>query len=427
MWEIVKVENGITYRVHTGTNARSIKYEQSERDSPEVIAAKAWMDAGTLDPNTNRWTYPGDSSSSGSSPNKPSGSGGSSINYGNDGSMLSYPSLLNARNEQYDWTMGKFPNVIGEATDTALNSAKSIDAYLKNRFYGDLENVLPEWRSDIIDRQKTQLDTVTDLTASQLKGEIPADVQAEIMRVRAELGQSKGLFGDVASMATARDLGRTSYDIMQHGISNAVNAVTPLTKSLLDSTRLLMPPTSDVQSLVDRNSSLLAGKSLPSTSEAMSANYNVQKANADMAWAQELSDIMIAQQEKAWEIEASEAEKDRHNNTVNSMIQGLSNIFGGLFGGGKTSTSPSISSGGTTSTSPSTPSGGGSVSTPNYYDPPTTFSPTYEPTGSSSYQAPLYQSPSDTAEAADPWNDEIDFIVGEDPSYNDLNYNDYNY
>jgi len=61
---------------------------------------------------------------------------------------------------------------------------------------------------------------MSEANASMLKGEIPADVSASVRRAASESSIMGGTFGSSARALSARDLGRTSFDIKQTGIAN---------------------------------------------------------------------------------------------------------------------------------------------------------------------------------------------------------------
>lgn len=64
------------------------------------------------------------------------------------------------------------------------------------------------------------IDRISAANASLLKGEIPADVASAVRRAASESSIAGGIFGSSARNLSARDLGKTSVDIKQQGISN---------------------------------------------------------------------------------------------------------------------------------------------------------------------------------------------------------------
>lgn len=80
---------------------------------------------------------------------------------------------------------------------------------------------------DALSGMKESASKLGGLADSYLKGEIPADVQAQVRRITSEKGLASGLGrGQAGQALTARDLGLTSLDIVNQGIqtTNAANA-----------------------------------------------------------------------------------------------------------------------------------------------------------------------------------------------------------
>lgn len=64
------------------------------------------------------------------------------------------------------------------------------------------------------------VDQLAAANASLLRGEIPADVSAAVRRAASETSIRGGVFGSSAQALSARDLGLTSLDIQQRGMTN---------------------------------------------------------------------------------------------------------------------------------------------------------------------------------------------------------------
>lgn len=67
------------------------------------------------------------------------------------------------------------------------------------------------------------IDSMNAANASLLKGEIPADVAAQLREQVSQSSIAGGLFGGGARSLTARDLGQTSLGIQQQGLANQAN------------------------------------------------------------------------------------------------------------------------------------------------------------------------------------------------------------
>ena len=64
------------------------------------------------------------------------------------------------------------------------------------------------------------IERLSKANEAALKGEIPADVAAATRRAASEGAVVGGIFGSSARNLSARDLGRTSFDVKQQGIKN---------------------------------------------------------------------------------------------------------------------------------------------------------------------------------------------------------------
>lgn len=71
----------------------------------------------------------------------------------------------------------------------------------------------------------SSIEKLSAANASMLKGEIPADLSAAVRRAASETSIKGGVFGSASRAMSARDLGRTSYDVKQQGIANEQNLV----------------------------------------------------------------------------------------------------------------------------------------------------------------------------------------------------------
>lgn len=105
-------------------------------------------------------------------------------------------------------------------SDLALGPAdvSSVEGYQTIPF-ADAGKPAPEVASKLADLEGS-ISRLSEANASMLKGEIPADVSAAVRRAASESAISGGIFGGAARGLSARDLGKTSYDIKQQGIQN---------------------------------------------------------------------------------------------------------------------------------------------------------------------------------------------------------------
>jgi len=73
---------------------------------------------------------------------------------------------------------------------------------------------------DALSKMEDSINRMSEANASLLKGEIPADVSSAVRRAAAESSMAGGVFGSSARNLSARDLGKTSFDIQQTGFAN---------------------------------------------------------------------------------------------------------------------------------------------------------------------------------------------------------------
>lgn len=147
--------------------------------------------------------------------------------------------------------LDRFPRV-SEITHTEVGAAADfINEYMDEAFTGALDDLVPGWKERIVGEAAGAHDNVTALTEafrtkvlpeamdaadrigtqmigiveSQLRGEIPDDVAAQLRRHAAEVANQIGVRGQAAQYLTARDLGRASLDLQQLGFQNAPAAI----------------------------------------------------------------------------------------------------------------------------------------------------------------------------------------------------------
>lgn len=153
--------------------------------------------------------------------------------------------------EGIEASLDRFPRV-SEITHTEVGAAADfINEYMNEAFTGALDELVPGWKERIVGAAAGAHDNVTALTEafrtrvlpeamdaadrmgtqmigiveSQLRGEIPEDVAAQLRRHAAEVSQQIGVRGQAAQYLTARDLGRASLDLQQLGLQNAPAAI----------------------------------------------------------------------------------------------------------------------------------------------------------------------------------------------------------
>jgi hypothetical protein len=145
----------------------------------------------------------------------------------------------------------RFPEINELAQNSSTEAAGKLNEFMRGEFETALDSLYPEWRTDLIGAGATaQADSIAltdrfrekvlpkamqaadDLSfqmlgqvSSMLSGELPDDVAAQLKRQAAEVSQQIGVRGQAAQYLTARDLGRTSLDLIQAGMQAAPGAL----------------------------------------------------------------------------------------------------------------------------------------------------------------------------------------------------------
>lgn len=246
---------------------------------------------------------------------------------------VDYNAIADAAIRMADRNLANFPKTSDIALQAGMKAGATMDSAMAERFYSNLESVLPDWRESIIGTSKEMLASAKAITNDLLAGNIPTDVKDAIMRARAEMGLSQGLFGQAASSATARDLGRTSLDLMGQGMDYAVNAVSPLVQRLLSTSMSLTPPVSDLPGLYGANLSAIMPGSMVSPTGAMQAGTQIGIANAEASWAAQLSKLNTS-----LDLYQTNMQREMNNDAINaqmwSSIIGAGSRFGAALIGG---------------------------------------------------------------------------------------------
>jgi len=172
--------------------------------------------------------------------------------------------VVGAARDIGDYNFERFPDIVERAGETAFDLAGQINEFVREQFEGAWDTLYPEWREDMVGAAgRAQADSVAITerfrstvmpklldaademgmqairnVQSQLQGDIPADVEAQLRRRVAEMGNTLGLRGQDQGFLTARDLGLTSLDLQERGLANAGNAlnITPGGYNLVNQT-----------------------------------------------------------------------------------------------------------------------------------------------------------------------------------------------
>lgn len=140
---------------------------------------------------------------------------------------------------------------------------------------------------------KTSIDNLSAANASLLKGEIPADVAANVRRAAAESSIAGGIFGSSSRNLSARDLGLTSMQIRAQGVdteekintmrSNLSAAIETIRKNNIDRNTQLAQL--DLQAREQNLKAIDVERQRIQTN--ISANVNILQAMAGLAEAQQ--------------------------------------------------------------------------------------------------------------------------------------------
>lgn len=220
----------------------------------------------------------------------------------------------------------RFPEVSKLGLKETRSQADALNDMLKSEFEATLDEYYPDWRKDMLGAAgAAQSDSIAmterfkhnvlpeamaaadEMSAqalsnarAQLRGELPDDVAAQVKRHAAELSHQIGVRGQAAQFLTARDLGRTSFDMMQLGMENAPKALAlgsnaylgfnqtlqaPVTTGM-NATNLIkgyLPPKADATALFSSNLSALQNASIIPASTSMAVNAQVMNSGATLA------------------------------------------------------------------------------------------------------------------------------------------------
>ena len=160
-----------------------------------------------------------------------------------------------------------FENIIGGTASGVLSAASSIDAYMTGAFEESLNRLMPDWRQQVFGTARQTTSDINHLTelfrkglpsmmarvdevstqaltqvSSLLRGEVPSDVAAQVQRYAAEVANQMGVRGQAAQYLTARDLGRTSLDMITTGLQYAPATTTLATTAYGQAQNVLAMP-----------------------------------------------------------------------------------------------------------------------------------------------------------------------------------------
>lgn len=171
------------------------------------------------------WTLPSSQTTVGGAGLSTIGSG-TPVTSGSSGTSLgSSGSIMDMARSAATQNRNAVGNATRDAAALALESARTLDPYVAERFYENLDRAFPGYRETF--------SQMTQNTNQMLQGRVPDDVADMVRMYSAE----QGIQGHHAN--TARNLGLTSLDMAQKGFTQG--------ESLFDlASKYLTPPVGDV-------------------------------------------------------------------------------------------------------------------------------------------------------------------------------------
>lgn len=255
--------------------------------------------------------------------------------------QISSADMLEQYSAMLEALMDAVPEASGRALDLMMEVAPQLDAATWKQQQLRYERLgVPDLPRDVMAASGDAMRSIKTIADQLIRGEIPTDVADQIKQMRAEMGESHGLFGQAAKYATARDLGKTSLDMMQLG-AQYQDAASSLAARFMQTGQALNP-TVDQNALYGGYMQLMAGQA----GTAMQAATSIAGANAELAWAQKLSamnyDLTQQQMTLQAQINAQQISAAKSNawlglagTVLGGGIGALGGIFGNSFGGGK--------------------------------------------------------------------------------------------
>ncbi len=222
-----------------------------------------------------------------------------------------------------------FPIVSNVALRQSTGAAGVLNDFMQQEYYAALDQLYPQWRTDIVgaagDAQASSIDltrrfeqnVMPEVLASadrmsaqalatneaMLRGELSPETQAAVERSSAEISMQMGVRGQSSQYMTARDLGLTSMQLQQQGLANsqaslglASGAYSNVNQTLqmpvqtgMNVTNLLgayRAPLADPSALYGGQLNILSGAGAVSPNTAYSTNAQTQAAAGSLAQTQ---------------------------------------------------------------------------------------------------------------------------------------------
>lgn len=212
--------------------------------------------------------------------------------------------------------MEMFGEAAGAGNEFALETAQALNPTIAAEFYKYLEQALPGFKGLVGD--------MSSYASSLLSGQLPPDVQQYLEMILAEQGIQRGIGGSaIGRNLVARDLGKTSLDLMQQGFSNA--------SSLIATARQhLFPPLVDIASTAGAYTSQMAPYTMMSPNE----RAQVDMFNKQMEYNIAVDRANQAQEQWAMEEDRYRFEQHRRDEDRRMVIETAFEFLGNMVPGG---------------------------------------------------------------------------------------------
>lgn len=178
----------------------------------------------------------------------------------------------------------RFPGLVSQASDLSLTQSQIYDSYMRERYYRDLNKVLPDWRESAIGAQRDALEAVRSQAEQLSTGQLSDETRDYLRSAMSEINMSAGRFGGAARAAEALQIGQTMEQRKLQGAQLWAEGVSPLSSRLTSTALSLMPPTTDPTALYGQHLSGLMGVATASPTAVMQASAQIGLQNAAGAW-----------------------------------------------------------------------------------------------------------------------------------------------
>ena len=232
------------------------------------------------------------------------------------------------------FNLDQFPKITGTALSQALMAGSALDQRSNQVFQQNLAQAFAGTGTTatgtIASMQDAQAKTKA-LADQMMTGALPQDVADSIARTRAELGIKQGAFGEISAYGKARDLGKTSLDMVTAG-ANMETQASQLSGNILKSALGIMAPSTNYQGLFAGMQEQLTGVATGSPTVAQQGTTQAFLTNANLQWDATLSNANMAMDKYAIQTNAANAAANRQAQMISSLIGAGGSAGGAMLG-----------------------------------------------------------------------------------------------